>query len=300
MSARTTQAVSGATDPTGGSAGAGGPGAPRRGSRPLSALARLVPMPAGAGMARMLVERNLRVYRRGWLLLVSGFVEPVFYLFSLGVGLGVLVGDVDAGGGVRVPYAVFVAPAMLAASAMNGAIFDSTFNVFFKLKYARLYDSVLATPLGPRDVAVGEVAWAQLRGGLYAGMFLVVMAVAGVVQSWWALLALPAAVLIGLAFAAVGMAATTWMRSWQDFDLLNLVVLPMFLFSATFFPLSTYPDALQPVVRVLPLYHAVELVRGLCLGMLDAGMLVDVAYLLVLGLVGLLVAVRRLERLLLS
>lgn len=130
----------------------------------LRALARAVPMPAGAGMARMLVERNARVYRRGWLLLVSGFVEPVFYLFSLGVGLGTLVGDVDAGG-VLVPYAVFVAPAMLASSAMNGAVFDSTFNVFFKLKYARLYDSVLATPLGPRDVAVGEIAWAQLRAG---------------------------------------------------------------------------------------------------------------------------------------
>lgn len=265
----------------------------------LRAVARAVPMPAGAGMARMLVERNARVYRRGWLLLVSGFVEPVFYLFSLGVGLGALVGDVDAGG-VLVPYAMFVAPAMLASSAMNGAVYDSTFNVFFKLKYARLYDSVLATPLGPRDVAVGEIAWAQLRGGLYAVMFMVVMAASGLLRSWWALLALPAATLVGLAFAAVGMAATTWMRSWQDFDLLNLVVLPMFLFSATFFPLSTYPEGLQPVVRVLPLYHAVELVRGLCLGLPDVSMLGHVAYLLVLGTGGVVVAARRLDRLLLS
>jgi lipooligosaccharide transport system permease protein len=266
----------------------------------LRVLARAVPMPAGAGMARMLVERNARVYRRGWLLLVSGFVEPVLYLFSLGVGLGALVGDVDAGGGVLVPYAVFVAPAMLASSAMNGAVFDSTFNVFFKLKYARLYDSVLATPLGPRDVAVGEIAWAQLRGGLYAVMFMLVMAASGLLRSWWALLALPAAMLVGLAFAAVGMAATTWMRSWQDFDLLNLVVLPMFLFSATFFPLSTYPEGLQPVVRVLPLYHAVELVRGLCLGLPDMSMFGHLAYLLVLGAGGVVVAARRLDRLLLS
>lgn len=267
---------------------------------PLAALARAVPVPAGAGMARMLVERNLRVYRRGWLLLVSGFFEPVFYLFSLGVGLGALVGDVDAGGGQRVPYAVFVAPAMLATSAMNGAVFDSTLNVFFKLKYARLYDSVLATPLGPRDVAVGEIAWAQTRGALYALMFMVVMAAAGLLRSWWALLALPATLLVGLAFAAVGMALTTWMRSWQDFDLVQLAVLPMFLFSATFYPLSTYPESVRWVVQALPLYHAVELVRGLCLGVLDPTMLGHVAYLVLMGLVGLVVAARRLERLLLS
>ncbi len=285
-------------------AAASAPAGPGSGSggrhRLLAALARAVPIPAGAGMARMLVERNLRVYRRGWLLLISGFFEPVFYLFSLGVGLGALVGEVDAGGGRSVPYAVFVAPAMLATSAMNGAVFDSTLNVFFKLKYARLYDSVLSTPLGPRDVAVGEIAWAQTRGAIYAAMFMLVMAAAGLLRSWWALLALPAALLVGLAFAAVGMAATTWMRSWQDFDLLQLVVLPMFLFSATFFPLSTYPPSLQPVVRALPLYHAVELIRGLCLGAMDVGMLGHVGYLLVMGLVGLAVAARRLERLLLS
>lgn len=270
----------------------------RRG--PVAALARAVPVPAGAGMARMLVERNLRVYRRGWLVLLSGFFEPVFYLFSLGVGLGALVGDVDAGGGVVVPYAVFVAPAMLATSAMNGAVFDATINVFFKLRYARVYDSVLATPLGPRDVAVGEIAWAQARGALYAALFMVVMAAAGLLRSWWALLALPATMLVGLAFAAVGMALTTWMRTWQDFDLVQLAVLPLFLFSATFTPLSTYPEALQWVVRALPLYHAVELVRALCLGVPDATMAVHVGYLAVMGLVGLVVAARRVDSLLLS
>jgi lipooligosaccharide transport system permease protein len=266
----------------------------------VAALTRAVPMPAGAGMARMLVERNLRAFRRSWLVIVSGFFEPVFYLFSLGIGLGTLIGTVDAGGGRQVSYAVFVAPAMLASSAMNGAVFDSTMNVFFKLKYAKLYDSVLATPLGPRDVAVGEIGWAQLRGAIYAAMFMLVMLLAGLLTSWWALLALPAAVLIGVAFAGVGMAATTWMRSWQDFELVTLAVLPMFLFSATFFPLSTYPPALRWLVEALPLYHAVELIRGLCLGVVDAGMLWHIGYLLVLGLAGIVVAARRLERLLLS
>ena len=193
--------------------------------------------------------RNMTAFRRAWLLLLSGFVEPVFYLFSIGVGLGALVGDVTTDGGSTVPYAAFVAPALLAASAMNGAIADSTYNVFFKLKYQQLYDALLATPIGPRDIAVGEITWSLMRGGLYSAMFLVVALVAGLVQSWWALLAVPAAVLIGLAFGAIGMFATTYMKSWQHFDYINLAIQPMFLFSATFFPLSTYPESLQWVVR---------------------------------------------------
>jgi lipooligosaccharide transport system permease protein len=283
------------TAPMVSSAGRGGTG-----RAVLSRLARALPIPAGAGMARTLVHRNATAWKHAVPTLISGFFEPVFYLFSLGVGIGALVGDVPVGGGRTVDYAQFVAPALLASSAMNGAVFDTTTNVFFKLKYLRLYDSVLATPLGPRDIAVGEVAWALLRGTGYAAAFLVVMALAGVITSWWALLALPAAVLIGLSFAGVGMAATTFMRSWQDFDLVQLAILPMFLFSATFYPLSTYPGSLRWVVRVTPLYHSVGITRGLCLGQVEWSMLGHVAYLLFLGLTGMFVAARRLERLLLS
>jgi lipooligosaccharide transport system permease protein len=264
------------------------------------ALARAVPIPAGAGMARLLVERNALAFRHGWLLILSGFFEPVFYLFSLGIGIGALVGGVDVGGGTTVPYAEFVAPALLAASAMNGAVFDSTYNIFWRLKYARLYDSVLATPLGPRDVAVGEITWALMRGGCYAAAFVVVAAAAGHVRSWWALLAVPTALFIGLAFAGVGMAATTFMRSWQDFDLVQLVILPMFLFSATFYPLSTYPQELRWVVQATPLYHAVALERQLLLGTVDLSALGHLAFLTALGLTGLVIAARRLEKLLLS
>jgi lipooligosaccharide transport system permease protein len=262
-------------------------------------LARAVPVPAGAARAALLVERNARAWRHVWFVLVSGFFEPVFFLFSLGIGIGAIVGGVDVGGRT-VSYPEFVAPALLAASAMNGAVYDSTLNIFYKLKYARLYDSVLATPLGPRDVAVGEVTWALLRGAFYAAAFVVVVLVAGYVESWWAVLALPAALLIGLAFAGAGMAATTFMRSWQDFDLVQLVVLPMFLFSATFYPLSTYPPALQWVVQATPLYHAVALERQLLLGMVDVGIVGHVAYLVVMGLVGMAIAARRLEKLLLK
>jgi lipooligosaccharide transport system permease protein len=269
-------------------------------STAVHAVARALPLPAGAGLARALVERNMRAFRHAWAVLVSGLFEPVFYLFSLGVGLGALIGDVDTGHGQLVDYAVFVAPALMASAAMTGAVYDATFNIFFKLKYAKLYDSVLATPLGPRDVAVGEISWALMRGLFYSVAFLLVAAVAGVVTSWWAVLAVPAASLIGFAFAAVGMAATTFMRSWQDFDYVQLAILPLFLFSATFYPLSTYPDSWQWVVELTPLYHGVALVRGLMLGEVGAQLLVHVAYLTVMGLAGTVFAARRIERLLLT
>ena len=272
---------------------------PRDRLTPGRRFARSLPLPAGAGMARMLVERNYRSFKRTWTIIVSGFFEPVFFLFSMGVGIGSLVGDVDSGGGRMVPYAVFVAPALLAASAMNGAVFDSTTNVFFKLKYAKLYDSVLSTPLGPRDVAIGEISWALMRGVVYSGAFLVVAALAGAVTSWVGLLAVPAASLIGWAFASIGMATTTYMRTWADFDYVQLAILPMFLFSATFYPLSTYPEALQWVVQATPLYHGVAMVRDLMLGQVGAGIWVHVAYLTVMGMVGTAWTASRIERLLL-
>jgi lipooligosaccharide transport system permease protein len=183
---------------------------------------------------------------------------------------------------------------------MNGAVFDSTFNVFFKLKYNKLYDAVLATPLGPVDIALGEIGWALIRGGIYAVGFLSVMAGFGLLTSPWALLALPAALLVAFAFAAVGMAATTYMRSWQDFDLVTLAILPMFLFATTFYPLSVYPRWLQLVVEVMPLFHAVELMRGLTTGVIHAGLLGHLAYFLVMIAGGLVVASRRLDVLLLK
>lgn len=264
-----------------------------------SRVARAVPLPAGAGLARMLVERNARAFKHFWIVVISGLFEPMFYLFAMGVGLGRLIGQIEVGGQL-VDYAVFVAPALLAASAMNGAVFDSTFNVFFKLKYDKLYDSVLATPMGARDVAVGEVTTALLRGLVYSTAFLAVATVAGYVQSWWAVLAIPAATLIGFAFAAVGMAVATMMRNWQDFDYVQLAILPMFLFSTTFFPLSAFPGPIQGLVQATPLYHGVTLMRELMLGQVGSGMLVHAAYFVAMGLAGGYVAALRIERLLLT
>jgi lipooligosaccharide transport system permease protein len=212
-------------------------------------LARLAPPTRfGGRRAGLLIERNIIVYRRTWMVIVSGFFEPLFYLLSIGLGLGALIGGVPFGG-QEVPYTVFVAPALMASSAMNGAIYDSTMNVFYKLREARTYDAILATPIGVSDVAVGEIGWALIRGAIYATTFLLVMFVLGFVRSPLAILALPAAVLIGFAFAGVGMAATTFMRTWQDMDMVQLVILPLFLFSATFYPLDTYPDAVRLPAR---------------------------------------------------
>jgi lipooligosaccharide transport system permease protein len=248
---------------------------------------------------RLLFERNLMVYRRAWMIIVSGVFEPLFYLFSMGIGLGHFVGKVPGPGGVLVDYSSFVAPALLASAAMNGAVYDAS-NVFWKMKYAKVYDAVLSTPIGPVDVAVGETAWALFRGFLYAVAFMCVAGSLGLIESVWGLLALPGAVLIGFAFAGVGVAATTYMRTWQDFELIALVQLPMFLFSATFFPISTYPDAIQWVVRCSPLYHAIELLRALNLGTVGWAQLVNVTYLVLLGTLGLLVAQRRIGKLLLK
>ncbi len=248
--------------------------------------------------ADRVLERNVMVYRRMWVVIFSGFFEPLFYLFSLGVGLGQFVGTVEGPGGTPINYVAFVAPALLAASAMNGAVFESTMNIFFKLKWAKVYDTMLATPLEVRDIAAGEIAWSQIRGAIYAGGFLIVAASFGLVQSWWGLAALPAAMLIGFAFGSVGMAATTYMKSWQDFDLVTLFTLPLFLFSDTFFPVSVLPEFLQPVAFISPLYHGVQIVRGLTVGVLEWSLLGNVAFLVAMTAVGLTITSRRLERLL--
>jgi lipooligosaccharide transport system permease protein len=254
----------------------------------------------GSRRSLRLIERNLLVYKHGWLIILSGFFEPLFYLLSIGFGLGALVGTIPGPGGEPIPYQLFVAPALLASSAMNGAISESTFNFFFKLNYNKTFAAILSTPLSPGDVAVGELTWALIRGGLYAIGFMVVMVVLGLVVSPWVVLAVPAALLLGFAFGAVGMAATSFMKTWQDFDLIQLVVLPMFLFSATFYPIETYPDVLRVVVQLTPLYQGVDLIRSLTVGAISPILLFHVVYLLVMGFIGLFVVSRRLDKLLLQ
>ncbi|MEA2002208.1 MAG: ABC transporter permease [Actinomycetota bacterium] len=259
---------------------------------------RITPPALGRIRARYVLERNVLVYRRLWLIVFSGFFEPVFYLFSIGVGISKLVGDVAGPNGELVDYTAYVAPALLAASAMNGAVFESTMNIFYKLKFAKTYDGMLAAPLNVWDIAIGEIGWSQIRGGLYATAFLLVALAMGLLKSWLAIFALPAALLIGIAFGAAGFATTTFLKSWQDFDMITLVTMPLFLFSATFYPLDVYPPVLQTIAQISPLYHGVAIIRALTLGAVDASIFLHIAFLVGMTLVGLTITARRLERLL--
>lgn len=244
-----------------------------------------------------IIERNLLVYRHMWLVLLSGAIEPLVYLFALGIGLGGLVGEVSGPDGTAVTYAAFIAPALLAIAAMNGTVYE-TYNFFFKMRYARLYDAALATPLEPRDVATGEVVWSLTRAALYATGFLAATAALGLVASPWALLAVPASVLIGLAFGGLTVAASSYMRSWQDFDLLQMAVIPMFLFSATFYPLDVYPPAVRTIAQLSPLYHGVAIIRPLMLAGPEWTMIGHAGVLVGLGVAGTAVATRRIGALL--
>ena len=254
-----------------------------------------------AGNARSVVYRGwLATKSTNWLVVVSGVFEPVFYLLSLGIGLGALVGTVTAGDGRQIPYAAFIAPALLATAAMNGAVYDSTWNVFFKIRFARLYEGMLATSLGPFDVALGEISLALLRGTGYAIAFMIVMQLVGLNLSWWALLALPAVLLVALAFASFGMGVTSYMKSFQQMDIINFVMLPLFLLSATFYPLSVYPPGVQVIIQALPLWQSVELVRSLTTGAVSAGILWHVLYLAIMAVLGMVLTTRRLRALFLD
>jgi lipooligosaccharide transport system permease protein len=254
-------------------------------------------MPSPRRALRM-VQRNLLVYKHTWLVILSGFFEPVFYLAGIGVGLGALVPDIEG-----VNYAAFVAPGLLAASCMNGAITDGFFNIFFKLHFQNTYDGILATPMRVPDVALGEALWALSRGSLYAAAFLVVLLVLGetsgqrMLLSPLAILAWPAALLASAAFSALALCITSFARKIQDFDLvMNLIFLPMFLFSGTFFSIGSLPVPVAAVIQVTPLYHGTEMLRQLTTGRVGATLLVHVAYLMLMTVVAFTIAMRRLER----
>jgi lipooligosaccharide transport system permease protein len=262
-------------------------------------LPRLVSFEGAGRRSASMVERNVATLRSAyWVVMATGFLEPVLYLFSIGVGVGQLIGDLPLPDGRLVSYAEYVAPAMLASAAMTGALSETTFNFFGKMKFMKLYDGILATPVRPMEIALGELAWAMIRGAIYSAAFLAVMIAMGLTRPGPAVAAFLAAVLVGFAFGGLGMALSTFMRSWQDFDLMLAAQFALFLFSGTFVPAERYPSVLRWVVEVTPLYRSVDLVRGITTGVWGWVQVLDVVYLLVLFAVGLAVAGRRMGDLL--
>ena len=258
---------------------------------------KAIDLPSPSRSVRM-VQRNLLVYKHTWMVIASGFFEPLFYLLGIGIGLGSMVPDING-----MHYSAFVAPGLLASSCLNGAVSDGFFNIWFKLHFQKTYDGILSSPMRVADVAFGEMLWALGRGSLYASAFLIVLLALGyatgrpMLLSRWALLAWPAAVLAAGAFASLALCLTTIARKVQDFDLVvGVLIMPMFLFSGIFAPIDRFPLAVQWVMRATPLYHAVALLRQLTTGTVGLGSFGHIAYLVVVGVIAFVTAMYRLER----
>jgi len=251
-----------------------------------------------SGRAHVVLERSwIQFKSSAWIVVLSGFIEPLLNLVVFGYGVGNFIGKIELSNGTSVSYAAFVVPGLIASAAMMGAILDATWNVFFKIHESRLYHSMLATSLGPMDVALGEIAWALLRGALYSTAFMLVVTPLGLIKSWWALLVIPAGALIGFGFAAIGMACTSYMTSFQHMGMISIVLLPITLFSGSFFPLSILPNWLASIVKWTPLTQGIDLMRMLTLGTVNASIFIHIIYFALFVAGGLYFTTRRLNAL---
>ena len=242
-----------------------------------------------AAPALRVLEHRLMLYRRTWRgSLFNSFLSPVLFLGAMGVGLG---GYVDRAGGAAlggVPYLAFLAPGLLAATAMQTAAGEATFPILAAISWVRQYQAMLATPIRIRDIVLGQIGFFVVRLALVATIFVVVVVALGVAHSASILLAVPAAVLTGLAFATPIAAVSSRLRDGSQFSLIfRFGITPLFLFSGTFFPIEQLPELIRPIAYVTPLYHGVALSRGLALGTLTpVDGLVHTVYLVALAIAG--------------
>jgi lipooligosaccharide transport system permease protein len=238
-------------------------------------------------------EHWVTSYRRVWRgSVVSSVLNPVLYLTALGVGLGKLVNH--GAHPLGVSYVAYVAPGMLAAAGMQIASFESTYPVMAGIRWTRVYHAMLATPLRIRDIVFGHQLYVASRVATSSGVYLIALAAFGALRSWWAILAWPVTILVGLAFSApiAAFAARAPKDSWFA-ALFRFGIVPLFLFSGTFFPITRLPQGLRELAYVTPLWHGVDLARHLTLGTVTWGMaLVHVAYLAALAGIGLVLAQR--------
>jgi Nod factor-specific ABC transporter NodJ protein len=207
--------------------------------------------------------RNATLFRRGWKRFVlPNFLEPIFYLLAIGIGLGIYVRDIVPG----IPYVEYIAPGLAAASAMYGAVFELTYNVFVKLRFHRVYDAVITTPLEPGDVGLGELMWGVTRSAMYGAVFLSVVVLFGYAHSPLAALAFLLLPLVGLAMGLLALIFTALIRDIELYTyFFNVFIIPLFLFSGIFFPVADLPVWAQAVAWATPLYHGVEMSRALVL-----------------------------------
>jgi lipooligosaccharide transport system permease protein len=244
-------------------------------------------------------QRNWLVYKRLWhRSLAFGFLQPVLFLTAMGLGIGALIGtqDLAAFGGVE--YIDWLGPGLLAAMAMQTATFESTYPIMNKIMWGRNYEAMLSTPVGIRSIVGGELAWSAFRIGSLASVFLLVLALFGIVRTPLALLAIPFAMLVGMAFSSCLIAFTATQKNDVGFSaIFRFVINPLFLFSGTFFPLTNLPEPLRAVAWATPLFHGVELIRGSILDQLDPlAAPLHLAYLLVMLAIGTFFAERLLTR----
>jgi lipooligosaccharide transport system permease protein len=251
-----------------------------------------------AGSLRVM-EAGARVYRRTWRgSVISTFLNPVLYLLAMGVGLGELVDEGAGGASLDIPYLTFLAPGLMAAAAMQTAAVDASYPVMAGIKWRKTYEATLSTPIGVSELVIGHLGWITLRLTFVAVVFAAVMTIFGATTILEGAAAVPPAVLTGLAFAALITAFTTRLKNETGLtQLFRFGIVPLFLFSGTFFPIEQLPDYLEPVAYATPLWHGVELCRGLALG-LDYAIhpLLNVGYLLLVIAITAPLSIRFLRR----
>jgi lipooligosaccharide transport system permease protein len=260
----------------------------------MTVLARPTTSPIG----RVFEHRFLQYRRTFRASIFSSFLSPVLFLTAMGLGLGGYVSDTSALGGV--PYLVFLAPGLLAATAMQSASFEATFPIMGGLVWNKVFHAMHATPITPRDIALGNLLWIAARLTLIATVFTIVIVAFQAAESPLIVLAIPAAVLTGMAFAGPIAAFAATQKTPNTFaTIFRFGITPLFLFSGTFFPISSLPPLLQSIAWLTPLYHGVSLTRGLSLGTAaddPVAMVVDVLYLGTLAIVGAYLTIRSLQR----